>query len=71
MSSDKDTGYNYLFTVDGHRITSIFDISKVHRVLIAGNEKYHLDPIKGFEVKEISVIKENEEKTVKSAIKQA
>lgn len=38
--AEQEEGFNYLFTIDRNRITSIFDISKVHKVLLAGKEKY-------------------------------
>jgi len=66
-----NVGYNYLFTVDGRRISNILDISKVNKVLIAGKEKNNIINLWGFEIKEEKIIKENEEKNVKFAIKQA
>ena len=36
-----------MFNTDGKRISSIFDISKVNKVLIAGKEKYNLTPLQG------------------------
>lgn len=63
--------FNYLFTVDGRRISSIFDISKAHRVLIAGKEKYNMLPLRGLEPCQKKKTKEPENKGVTSAIKQA
>ena len=37
--------FHYLYNADGNRIESIFDISKAHKVLIAGSQKYNLIPI--------------------------
>ena len=59
-----------MFTIDGRRISTIFDISKVNRVLIAGKEKYNTVPLKGFSV-DSEEAKEAEEKGVINAVKQA
>lgn len=67
---NKDDMFNYLFTVDGRRISSIFDISKINRVLIAGKEKYNIVPLKGY-VTDNEETKEAEEKGVVNAVKQA
>lgn len=62
--------FHYLFNVDGQRITSIFDITVLNKVLIAGREKYNLAPLKvpGIEHYEN---KQDENKGVISTIKHA
>lgn len=38
--------FHYLYNSDGMRVESIFDITKITKVLIAGKEKYNLIPLK-------------------------
>jgi hypothetical protein len=69
-NKNNEEEFHYLFNADGNRISSIFDISKINKVLIAGREKYNLVPLKGF-TPEASLKKKLEATGVNSIIKHA
>ncbi len=46
MSEKAEEIYNFLYSTDGIRIETIFDITKLTQVLIAAKNKYNLRPLK-------------------------